>query len=76
MIAWPDELCAGLARCGLFVVRFDNRDADGSTHLRHLPPPRLAGVVARRRPPPYSIADMAGDVAGLIGSPGFGFDEQ
>src|SRR5271165_5108589 len=60
MIAWPDELCAGLARRGLFVVRFDNWDVGGSTHLRNLPPPRLADIVARRRPPPYWIGDMAG----------------
>jgi pimeloyl-ACP methyl ester carboxylesterase len=72
MIAWPDELCEGLARCGLFVVRFDNRDVGGSTHLRNLPPPRLADVVVRRRPPPYSIGDMAGDVAGLIDGLGLG----
>ena len=31
MIAWPDELCEGLARRGLFVVRFDNRDVGGSS---------------------------------------------
>jgi len=72
MIAWPDELCEGLARCGLFVVRFDNRDAGESTHLRDLPPPRLADIVVRRRPPPYSVSDMAGDVAGLIDGLGLG----
>jgi len=72
MIAWPDELCEGLVRCGLFVVRFDNRDAGESTHLRDLPPPRLADVVVRRRPPPYSIGDMADDVAGLIDGLGLG----
>ena len=55
MIAWPDELCEGLARRGLFVVRFDNRDVGESTHLRNLPPPRLADIVVRRMPPPYSI---------------------
>jgi len=72
MIAWPDELCEGLARCGLFVVRFDNRDAGESTHLRNVPPPRLADVMVRHRPPPYSIDDMAGDVAGLINGLGLG----
>ena len=72
MIAWPDELCEGLARSGLFVIRFDNRDVGGSIHLRNLPPPRLANIVVRRRPPPYSIGDMAADVAGLLDGLGLG----
>ncbi len=72
MIAWPDELCEGLARCGLFVVRFDNRDVGQSTHLTGFPPPRLADILVRRLPPPYSISDMASDVAGFIDGLGLG----
>jgi pimeloyl-ACP methyl ester carboxylesterase len=66
MIAWPDELCTALAQHGFFVIRFDNRDVGGSTHLGDVPPPPLADIMVRRRPPPYSIGDMADDVVGLI----------
>jgi pimeloyl-ACP methyl ester carboxylesterase len=72
MIAWPDEMCEGLARCGHFVIRFDNRDVGGSTHLRNIPPPRLADVLVRRRPAAYSIGDMADDTVGLIDGLGLG----
>ena len=66
MIAWPDELCEALAEYGHFVIRFDNRDVGGSTHLHTVLPPRLADVIVRRRPPPYTIGDMAKDVVGLL----------
>src|SRR5487761_1087777 len=72
MIAWPDELCEALARHGYFVVRFDNRDVGGSTHLDNIPPPRLVDVILRRRPPPYTIGDMARDVTGLLDALGLG----
>jgi len=66
MIAWPDELCEALATRGHFVVRFDNRDTGASTHLEHVPPPPLGEVLTRRRRPPYTIGDMADDVAALL----------
>jgi pimeloyl-ACP methyl ester carboxylesterase len=72
MIAWPDELCEALARHGYFVVRFDNRDVGGSTHLDNIPPPRPVDVILRRRPPPYTIGDMARDVTGLLDGLGLG----
>jgi pimeloyl-ACP methyl ester carboxylesterase len=65
-IAWPDEMCEALATGGHFVVRFDNRDSGASTHLEHVPPPPLGEVLTRRRRPPYTIGDMADDVAALL----------
>jgi len=65
MVAWPEQMCRGLADAGLFVVRFDNRDVGASTHLRGTPAPTLLDLALRRRPP-YRIEDMADDVAGLL----------
>lgn len=69
-IAWPDELCDDLARSGRFVVRFDNRDVGESTHLSHLGVPSLVSLLRRR--PPYTLDDMADDVAGLLDALGLG----
>lgn len=66
MIAWPDELCRLLADAGYFVVRFDNRDAGLSSHLRDRGAPTPVAVLTRRSRPPYSIDDMADDTAELL----------
>ncbi len=67
MISYADELCAGLAAHGLFVIRFDNRDVGLSTHLHSAGTPRL-GDIRRgdRSSVHYELADMAADAAGLI----------
>ena len=67
MISYADELCAGLAGQGMFVIRFDNRDVGLSTHLHSAGTPRL-GDVRRgdRSSVHYELADMAADTAGLI----------
>jgi pimeloyl-ACP methyl ester carboxylesterase len=51
LVHWPDAFCRDLAARGLYVVRFDNRDAGRSTHLP-----------GRR----YGLEDMAGDTVGLL----------
>jgi pimeloyl-ACP methyl ester carboxylesterase len=66
MIGWPEEFCEQLAARGFFVVRFDNRDAGRSTHIRGRPPSLLQLVLRRIKPVRYRLTDMAGDAAGLI----------
>lgn len=66
MLAWPDEVCHALAERGHHVVRFDNRDVGLSTHLSAVRAPTISEVVLRRRPPPYTIDDMADDAVGLM----------
>lgn len=70
MIAWPEEFCNALADAGLFVIRFDNRDVGESTHISGEPPPGVADLVLKRKPPAYRIEDMADDVTGLMDSLG------
>jgi pimeloyl-ACP methyl ester carboxylesterase len=66
MIAWPDELCEGLAERGFYVVRFDNRDIGRSTHF-DFSPPSIKQMLTRRLPDEqYSLSDMAMDTAGLL----------
>jgi pimeloyl-ACP methyl ester carboxylesterase len=66
MIAWPDELCEGLAERGFYVVRFDNRDIGRSTHFE-FSPPSIKQMLTRRLPDEqYTLSDMALDTAGLL----------
>ena len=55
LISWEDGFCQALVDRGLYVIRFDNRDAGLSTHLGK-GEPDLA----------YALTDLAGDAAGLI----------
>jgi pimeloyl-ACP methyl ester carboxylesterase len=64
--SWPTAFCERLAACGYAVVRFDNRDAGGSTHLP-FPPPSQAAILTRRwSPDQYDLVDMAVDTVGLL----------
>jgi len=67
MLAWHEEFCEQLVERGFQVIRYDNRDVGRSTHFRSVSPPRPFEL-ARRRPRQlaYTLADMAGDAAGLL----------
>lgn len=66
MIAWPDDLCEDLAKAGHWVIRYDNRDSGGSTHLKGVKAPAVAAIAARRSKPPYTVGDMGRDLLGLL----------
>jgi len=68
MTWWNPDLCAGLARAGFYVIRFDNRDAGRSTVLegrvsRTLLMRAFAGTKVRA---PYALTDLADDAFGLL----------
>ena len=71
MIQWDPALCAQIAEAGHFLVIFDNRDVGLSTHFPDSPPPSIAQILEARQggklpDVPYTLADMAGDVIGLM----------
>ena len=66
MVAWQEDFCSELARRGLYVVRFDNRDCGRSTHLQGRGPTIPELLLRSRRAARYTLADMADDTAGLL----------
>jgi pimeloyl-ACP methyl ester carboxylesterase len=66
MIAWPDEFCRGLAERGFHILRFDNRDIGRSTHVAGPTPTTWQLLRRSKRAASYTLADMAGDAAGLL----------
>jgi pimeloyl-ACP methyl ester carboxylesterase len=75
MIGWPETFCRLLARSGLYVVRFDNRDVGLSSKMISPEVPdleRLAADLIAGKPPmvPYRLEDMAADTWGLMSALG------
>jgi pimeloyl-ACP methyl ester carboxylesterase len=62
---WNADLVADLAESGSRVIRFDCRDAGLSTHFDD-DAVDLLGVATGKAKSPYSLQDMADDVAGLL----------
>jgi pimeloyl-ACP methyl ester carboxylesterase len=75
-VLWADDMCRQFVAAGFHVARFDHRDIGESTRL-DMPVPRpgrmlLRRMVGARVSAPYTLSDMAADVAGLIDYLGFG----
>ncbi len=71
LVFWPDALVDGLVKAGFRVVRLDNRDCGLSSRILdgpHTPIPvaMARSVMGLEVPAPYTLADMAGDVTGLL----------
>jgi proline iminopeptidase len=71
LVFWPDAFVDGLVAGGFRVVRFDNRDCGHSEKLPRGPRPNLPLAIGRsllrlKVRAPYTLDDMARDVAGLL----------
>jgi pimeloyl-ACP methyl ester carboxylesterase len=71
MIFWEAEFCELLAKTGLFVIRFDNRDAGLSTKFDEAGIPDMmaaikAAMEGKTVESAYSLDDMADDCVGLL----------
>jgi pimeloyl-ACP methyl ester carboxylesterase len=71
MIRWTPPFCQDLAERGYRVIRFDNRDAGGSTHFTQHGTPDFRSLasmlMAGQRPDvPYTLGDMVSDAIGLL----------
>jgi len=77
LIHWPDVFLDALAEAGYRAIRFDNRDAGLSQHLRERGAPNLVAAGLLRllgapQHPPYSLSDMARDALGVLDALGVG----
>jgi pimeloyl-ACP methyl ester carboxylesterase len=71
LIYWDEAFCRQLAEAGLYVIRFDNRDAGLSTKFDQAGVPDIMDVIGKlmnrqKVTPPYTIEDMAADAVGLL----------
>jgi pimeloyl-ACP methyl ester carboxylesterase len=64
MTWWDDEFCELLAERGFFVIRLDNRDCGRSSKMSGRA--NLLRCYLGLDQAPYSLVDMANDVAGLL----------
>lgn len=71
LVYWDEAFCRQLAEAGLYVIRFDNRDAGLSTKFDEAGTPDIMDVIGKlmsgqKAAPPYTIEDMAADAVGLL----------
>lgn len=77
MILWDEELCDQLAKRGLYVNRFDNRDVGLSTKIEEAGEYDILEIFSalgrgEEIRPPYTLDDMADDAVGLLDGLGLG----
>jgi pimeloyl-ACP methyl ester carboxylesterase len=67
LVHWPLGFLQALVARNLRIVRFDNRDAGHSTHMRNAPPPNLPATLGGDLSSvSYTLSDMAADAVGLL----------
>jgi pimeloyl-ACP methyl ester carboxylesterase len=77
MILWDENFCGELARSGLYVIRFDNRDIGLSSKIEEVGEADVEEILAAALrgedvEVPYTIEDMSNDAIGLLDGLGIG----
>jgi len=77
LIVWDAGFCERLAKTGLYVIRFDNRDVGLSTKFDEAGMPDLmaafqAAMLGQKVESAYTLDDMADDAVGLLDAMGIG----
>lgn len=66
MHCWRPGLICALLEHGFRIVRFDNRDVGGSTHMEYPAPNPVAMLRGGNHSRQYHLGDMARDTVGLL----------
>lgn len=66
LTSWPQRMVDALVARGFRVVRPDNRDVGRSSRMPQRPPTTWELIRSTPVPGSYDLADMAGDVLGLL----------
>jgi pimeloyl-ACP methyl ester carboxylesterase len=71
LIHWDEEFCEMLAKCGHYVIRYDNRDVGLSTKIDEAGTPDFLKAISsfqkgEKVQAPYTMDDMADDAVGLL----------
>ena len=72
LLSWDEPFCEQLRDRGIYVIRYDNRDAGLSTKMEAAGEPDVMAAFGGNAKPAYHLDDLAADAAGVLSALGIG----